>query len=223
MNTQTTKTGPITRDEVASAYAASLAAGETATLQNLRARLGDRGSLGTIKKFRSEILRAAEEEERRKNPEIPEDEVRHVFIGQAEHLLMTGYNAGLRRGRENSREIQTYAVTLEMERDQLLSDYEAAQRTMQEKDTEIEHVKKAAENALADERQRVDEARLEAQTARMELTTYQARIDAKIETLEEALRRAKDDLARTKIHLAKAQGKIALLGKTGPRAMAAAS
>ncbi len=218
MNTLPSKSGPITRDEVAVAYAATLTAGESATLQNIRTRLGDRGSLGTIKKYRAEILQAAEEEERRKNPEIPGDEVRHVFLGQAEHLLMTGFSAGLRRGRDISREIQTYAVTLEEERDQLLSSYEAAQRTMEEKDDEFALVKNAAENALSNERQRVDEARSEAHAVRLELTEYQARAGGKIEALEEALRAANEQLTRAKLALANARGKIALLTKADPHA-----
>jgi len=221
MTTSTHKVGPITHDEVKAAYDELAKLGESTTLKNIRARLGDRGSLETIKKFRAGIIRAAEEEERRKNPEIPGEDVRQVFLGQAEHLLLTSYAAGLRRGRDISREIQAGLVTLEVERDQLLADFEEGQRMIRERDDEIDRIKQAGENTLAGERQRVDDARLEAHAARMELTAYQARTGAKIETLEEALRLAKDELTRSKLHLAKAQGKIALLSRTGSHAIGA--
>jgi len=217
MNTQTHIAGPISYEEVKEAMTACINAGESTNLENIRTHLGTRGSFATISKFRKEILRDAEDEERRKNPDIPEDQVRQVCLGQSEHLMMTAYAAGLRRGRDMSREVHAKVVTLEQDCDQLLADVEEGQRTMQEKNCELDRVKQAGENALAAERRRVDDARLEAEAVRQELTTYQARTGGKIETLEEALRLAKDELNRTQLNFAKAQGKIALLAKACPR------
>lgn len=202
----------ISKEDVRKAVEIVKESGKPVTIQNIRAVLG-RGSYTTLVKYQQQLLTEQEEMDRLTDPLEPSPEVKNATSELTDRLARHAFEAGVTRGLAQTAVLRDRVLALELERDGLIADLDAAMEQSRLARAEVASLRESWQSEVREERLRVDSARAELEAFRVKHGALEKAAAERLEESQRALHAALIDGARKDVLLAKMEGQ--LLAATG--------
>lgn len=197
----------ISKDDVRKAAEIVKESGKPVTIQNIRAVLG-RGSYTTLVKYQKQLMTEQEEKDRSATPLEPPPEVKNAASELSDRLARHAFEAGVTRGVAQTAALRDRIVALELERDGLIADLDAAMEKARLGKAEVDLLRESWQSEVREERHRVDSARDELEALRVKHDALDKSAAERLEESQRTLHSALIDGAHKDDLLAKMEGQL---------------